>query len=79
MIIQSVELVSAQDAPEYQEKHYRAYCDSGAVVELFRHYWDVDLPPESLVGLTIEEAHGRRRERMLDAAQRRQAGHWRGA
>lgn len=79
MIIQSVELVSAPDAPEFQEKLYRARCDDGAEVELFRHHWDVDLPPESLVGLTIDEARCRRKERMLDTARRYQMGHWRSA
>lgn len=77
MIIQAVELVSAPDAPEYKEKLYRARCDGGAVVELFAHHWDVDLPPESLVGLTVEEARCRRKECMLDTARRHQMGHWR--
>jgi len=68
MIIQSVELVALPDAPAYQEKIYRAHLDTGKVIDLFQQHWDVPLPPESLVGLTPEEARRRRAEKMLAAA-----------
>jgi 16S rRNA U516 pseudouridylate synthase RsuA-like enzyme len=42
--------------------------DTGEDVLLFQAHWDVPLPPESLVGLTVEEARRRRVERMLAAA-----------
>lgn len=65
MIIQSVELVALPDAPAYQNKIYRAHMDTGEDVDLFQQHWDVPLPPESLVGLTPEEARKKRIERML--------------
>ena len=68
MIIESVELISLPGAPSYQEKIYRAHMDTGEEVFLFQAHWDVPLPPESLVGLTIEEARKQRVERMLAAA-----------
>jgi hypothetical protein len=68
MIIQSVELVALPDAPAYQEKIYRAHLDTGEDVDLFQQHWDVPLPPESLVGLTPEEARHRRAEKMLAVA-----------
>lgn len=68
MIIESVELISLPGAPSYQEKIYRAHMDTGENVYLFQAHWDVPLPPESLVGLTIEEAKKQRVERMLAAA-----------
>jgi len=68
MIISSVELVSLPGAPSYQEKIYRAQMDSGEEVLLFQAHWDVPLPPDSLVGLTIEEARKQRVERMLACA-----------
>jgi 16S rRNA U516 pseudouridylate synthase RsuA-like enzyme len=68
MIIASVELISLPGAPAYQEKIYRAHMDTGEEVFLFQAHWDVPLPPESLVGLTIEEARKQRVERMLAAA-----------
>jgi hypothetical protein len=68
MIIQSVKLVALPDAPAYQEKIYRAHLDTGEDVDLFQQHWDVPLPPESLVGLTPEEARRRRAEQMLAAA-----------
>lgn len=68
MIIQSVKLVTLPDAPAYQEKIYRAHLDTGEDVDLFQQHWDVPLPPESLVGLTPEEARRRRAEQMLAVA-----------
>lgn len=68
MLIESVELVSLPGAPSYQEKIYRAHMDSGERVLLFQTHWDVPLPPESLVGLTIDEARKQRVERMLACA-----------
>jgi hypothetical protein len=68
MIIQSVELVALPDAPAYQEKIYRAHMDTGEDVDLFQQHWDVHLPPESLVGLTPDQARRRRTEKMLAAA-----------
>lgn len=69
VIIQSVELVALPGAPVYQEKIYRAHMDTGEDVDLFQQHWDVYLPPESLVGLTLEEAWRKRTEKMLAAAQ----------
>lgn len=68
MIIQSVELVSLPGAPTYQEKVYRAHMDSGEDLLLFQAHWDVPLPPDTLIGLTIEEARQKRVERMLASA-----------
>jgi len=68
MIIQSVELVALPDAHTYQEKIYRAHMDTGEDMDLFQQHWDVPLPPESLVGLTPEEARIRRAEKMLAVA-----------
>jgi hypothetical protein len=68
VLIQSVELVTRQNAPPYQEKIYVARLDSGETVELFQQHWDVCLPPESLVGLTPDEARKRRTEQMLSVA-----------
>jgi len=67
MKIQSVELVARPNAPAYEEKFYRAHLDSGESLDLFQQHWDVYLPPESLVGLTVEEAQCRRTEKMLAA------------
>lgn len=71
MIIQSVELVALPNAPTWQEKIYRAHMDTGEDVDLFQQHWDVKLPPEALVGLTLEEARRVRTQRMLAVA----AGH----
>lgn len=71
VIIQSVELVALPNAPAYQSKIYRAHLDTGEDIDLFQQHWDVLLPPESLVGLTPEEARKRRTEKMLAVA----AGH----
>ncbi len=68
MIIESVELVALPGAPEYQEKIYRAYLDNGEAIDLFQQHWDVHLPPESLIGLTPEEARRMRAAKMLAAA-----------
>lgn len=68
MIIESVELVALPNAPAYQEKVYRAHLDNGEDVNLFPHCWDIPLPPESLVGLTIAEAQRRRTQRILAVA-----------
>jgi hypothetical protein len=68
MIIESVELVALPDAPTYQEKIYRAHMDTGEDMDLFQAHWDVPLPPDTLVGLTVEQARMKRAERMLAAA-----------
>lgn len=68
VIIETVELVALPNAPEWQEKVYRAHLDSGDSVDLFQTHWDVPQPPESLVGLTIEAARKMRIERILAAA-----------
>jgi len=68
MIIESVELVARPDAPAYEEKFYRAHMDTGEELDLFQQHWDVFLPPESLVGLTLEQAQRKRTEKMLAAA-----------
>ncbi len=68
MIIQSVEMISLPGAPAYQEKIYRAHMDTGEEMLLFQAHWDVPLPPDSLVGLTIEQARQKRVERMLASA-----------
>jgi hypothetical protein len=68
MRIQSVELVSLPNAPTWQEKIYRAHLDNGEDMDLFQQHWDVPLPPESLVGLTVEEARIKRNERMFAIA-----------
>ena len=68
MIIESVELVALPNAPTYQEKIYRAHMDTGEDMDLFQAHWDVPLPPDALVGLTVEEARRKRAERMLAAA-----------
>jgi hypothetical protein len=65
---QSVELVSLPNAPTWQEKIYRAHLDNGEDMDLFQQHWDVPLPPESLVGLTVEEARVKRNERMFAIA-----------
>jgi hypothetical protein len=69
VIIQSVELVALPDAPAYQNKVYRAHMDSGEDIDLFQQHWDVPLPPESLIGLTVAEARKKRTERMLAVAE----------
>ena len=66
--IQSVALVTAPNAPAWQEKVYRAVLDTGDIIDLFQQHWDVSLPPESLVGLTMDEARKRRVDRMLAVA-----------
>jgi len=68
VIIQSVELVALPNAPAYQEKIYRAHMDSGEAIDLFQQHWAVFLPPESLVGLTVEQAWKKRTEKMLASA-----------
>ena len=55
MIIQSVELVARVNAPSYEEKYYRVHLDSGETIDLFPQHWDVHLPPESLIGLTVAD------------------------
>ena len=65
MIIQSVELVTQPNAPIWQEKIYRAHLDTGEDIDLFQQLWDVPLSPESLVGLTVEEARTRRTQKIL--------------
>lgn len=68
MIIESVELVALPGAPDFQEKIYRAQLDTGETIDLFQQHWDVPLPPESLIGLTPEQACRLRVEKMLRAA-----------
>jgi len=68
MRIQSVELVSLPNAPAWQEKVYRAHLENGEDLDLFQSHWDVPLPPESLIGLTVEEARIKRNERMFAIA-----------
>ena len=69
MIIQSVELVALPNAPSYQNKIYRAHMDTGEDIDLFQQHWDVVLPPESLVGLSLEEARRMRTEKMMAVAE----------
>ena len=69
MIIKSVELVALPNAPAYQNKIYRAEMDTGEVIDLFQQHWDVLLPPESLVGLSLEEARKKRNAKMLAVAE----------
>jgi hypothetical protein len=61
-------MVALPNAPAYQEKIYRARLDSGDAVDLFQAHWDVPLPPESLIGLTVQDARAMRNERMLAVA-----------
>ena len=68
MRIESVELVALPNAPAWQEKVYRAHLDTGEDMDLFQQHWDVPLPPESLVGLTVEEARKKRNDRMFAIA-----------
>jgi hypothetical protein len=68
MRIQSVELVSLPNAPTWQEKVYRAHLENGEDMDLFQQHWDVPLPPETLIGLTVEEARIKRNERMFAIA-----------
>jgi hypothetical protein len=68
VVIESVELVSVPDAPAWQEKVYRAHLDSGEDVDLFQSLWDVPISPESLIGLTPEEARKVRIEKVIAAA-----------
>jgi hypothetical protein len=67
VLIQSVELVALPGAPAYQEKIYRARLDTGDTIDLFQSHWDVPLRPESLIGLTLEQAKRCRAEKMLAA------------
>ena len=68
-MIQFVELVALPNAPAYQEKVYRARLDSGDSVDLFQAHWDVPLPPETLIGLSVQDARRLRNEKMLAVAQ----------
>ncbi len=69
LLIQSVELVALPNAPAYQEKIYRARLATGDSVDLFQAHWDVPLPPESLVGMSVQAARQMRNEKMLAVAQ----------
>jgi hypothetical protein len=69
VVIQSVELVALPGAPAYQERVYRARLESGDEVDLFQAHWDVYLPPDALIGLTVKEAQRIRVEKMLAVAQ----------
>lgn len=71
MVIESVDLVALPGAPVYQEKVYRAHLASGEDIDLFQQHWDVPLPPEALVGLTVAEARRLRTERILAISE-----HW---
>jgi hypothetical protein len=64
MIIQSVELVAMPNAIGFQNKLYHARLDNGEELDLFQHYGEVNLPPESLVGLTVEAAMRKRAVQM---------------
>lgn len=68
MIIQSVELAARANAPTYEEKFYRAHLDTGETLDLFQQHWDINLPPESLVGLTVAEARILRINKILAVA-----------
>ena len=68
VLIQSVELVALPNAPTYQEKVYRAHLSTGDCVDLFQAHYDVPLLPESLVGLSVNEARSLQREKMLTVA-----------
>jgi hypothetical protein len=68
VIIEAVELVSLPNAPAWQEKVYRAHLDTGDDVDLFQTQWDIPLPPESLVGLTVQAARKMRIDRILATA-----------
>jgi hypothetical protein len=67
VLIESVELVAIPDAPAWQEKIYRAHLDSGEDIDLFQQMWDVPISPESLVGLTPEEARQKRTQKVIAA------------
>ncbi|TRZ69566.1 MAG: hypothetical protein D4S02_01820 [Rhodocyclaceae bacterium] len=69
MIIQSVELVALPNAPSYQNKIYRAQMDTGEHIDLFQQHWDVVLPPEALIGLSLEEARKLRTDKMIAVAE----------
>ncbi len=69
MRIESVELVALPGAPAYQERIYRAKLETGDAIDLFQAHWDVYLPPDSLIGMTVSEAKQHRVEKMLNAAQ----------
>ena len=69
MIIQSVELVALPNAPSYQNKIYRAQMDTGEQIDLFQQHWDVVLPPETLIGLSLEEARKLRTDKMIAVAE----------
>lgn len=69
MLIQSIELVALPGAPSYQEKIYRAHLNTGETVDLFQSHWDVPLPPESLIGMTVPDARVKRNLKMLAIAQ----------
>lgn len=68
MIIETVELVALPNAPAWQEKIYRAHLDTGDEIDLFQQLWDVPLAPESLVGLTVNQARERRTAKILAVA-----------
>ena len=69
-----IELIHLEETREYVKKVlsnvqvYRARLDTGEDMDLFQQHWDVPLPPESLVGLTVAEARKRRNERMFAIA-----------
>jgi hypothetical protein len=54
--------------PSTKKKSTAPTMDTGEDMDLFQAHWDVPLPPDTLVGLTVEEARRRRAERMLAAA-----------
>jgi hypothetical protein len=69
VIIEAIELVALPNAPVWQEKVYRARLSTGVSVDLFQTHWDVPLPPESLIGLSVQDAHKIRNAKMLAVAE----------
>jgi hypothetical protein len=68
MRIQSVELIALPGAPAYQERIYLAKLETGEAVDLFQAHWDVHLPPDILIGMTVKEACRLRVQKMVDVA-----------
>ena len=64
MIIQSVELVSPANALSYANKFYHARLDNGEEIDLFQQFDEINLPPESLIGLTVEAAQRKQTTKM---------------
>jgi len=60
-------MVKKGDACQIRCGRYRD-CHTGEDMDLFQAHWDVPLPPDTLVGLTVEQARKKRAERMVAAA-----------